>query len=355
MTNSTLIFVYPGDLDTRTGGYRYDKRIITELQRAGWEVELVSLQGDYPFPEAAQIAAADAKLAEIPDGSLVVIDGLAYSVLPDILEKQAQRLTLVALIHHPLALETGLSGEQARQLKALETRALQYASHVITTSTLTAVSLADYDVAAANVTAVLPGTDLCDVAEGSQTDVMNMICVATLTPRKGHAVLLNSLAPLRHLQWHLTCAGSTDRDKITYAALLDQREQLGLNDRVSFAGELGDAALEECYHSADLFVLASYHEGYGMVLSEAIARALPIVCTDGGAMALTVPEGTGLLVPAGDTQALTGALREFLVNTSVQANLHAAALQARKKLRTWTEAADEFATLMKSIQCTPLS
>ena len=370
MTDLQLVFVYPGDLETRTGGYRYDKRIMAEIQNPGiedsagsaktgeteyanyaaWQVRLISLPGNYPFPDAEHIRAADAQLASIAEGSLVVIDGLAYGVLPEIIARHAMRLKLVALVHHPLALETGLSQAQSAHLKALETQALKHARHIVTTSKLTRNSLADYDAAAEKVTAVLPGTDLYDVAAGSDSETVHLLCVATLTPRKGHAILLNALAELRHLDWHLSCAGAIDRDQDTYADLVAQRKLLNLNDRVSFIGELGDTDLEHSYHRADLFVLASYHEGYGMVLSEAIARALPIVCTSGGAMADTVPEGAGLLVAVGDTQALTGALSRFMEDKHLQSDMRSAALMARENLRGWPQAASEFAALMKTLK-----
>jgi len=350
--NVTLI--YPGDLETRTGGYRYDKRMAEELARlpAGhaWDVSLLSLEGDYPFPNDKQLAQANAQLATIADGTLVLFDGLAFSTMPGVLEQHANRLNIVALVHHPLALETGLSESQARTLKALETQSLRHASHVITTSELTASSLSDYDVDSNKVSAVLPGTDVAPLAQGSSSGSINILCVATITARKGHHLLFEALASLQHYDWQLHCVGSTERDVDTYEALLKQKDELDLGARVHFEGELGDDEMERFFHHADVFVLASYHEGYGMVLTEAVARGLPIICTDGGAMPQTVPEGAGIIVPTGDATALGEALRRFFDSAETRQSLLAHAATAREQLRTWTDAASELSTKLLNVK-----
>ena len=360
-----LTFVYPGDLDTRTGGYRYDKRLIKELRsmcdahvssgkhdsadNASWEVELISLQGDYPFPDDEQLKQAASQFTAIEDNALVLVDGLAYSVMPTIIASHAQRLRLLALIHHPLALETGLSETQMQLLRLNETQALQHARHVITTSVLTADSLADYAVPSHRITAILPGTDSAPLAQGSNSEIVNLLCVATLTQRKAHNVLLDALATIKSLPWHLYCAGSTDRDRETYQYLLNKRKTLVLEQQVTFLGELEDKALEQQYLQADVFVLASYHEGYGMVLSEAIAHGLPIVCSDAGAMPQTVPQGAGLLVPVGDPKALADALRSMIIDTTQRAKLQNAARKARMNIRSWKQAAAEFSALLHQL------
>ena len=142
LQRDTVYLLVPGDINTRTGGYRYDKRILEGLRARGHQVELVSLEGNYPFPSASELEQADAQLAALPDQSLTVIDGLAFSVMPEQLARHAGRLKLVALIHHPLALETGISSVEALQLRHSETEALRFAQRVITTSQSTAESLA---------------------------------------------------------------------------------------------------------------------------------------------------------------------------------------------------------------------
>lgn len=347
-STDTLYFLIPGDIDTRTGGYRYDKRIMQGLRALGRPVELISLGGNFPCPDARDLAQAQSCLAGLPDGALTLIDGLACGVMAEQLATQAQRLRLISLVHHPLALETGISADVAAQMQQAETAALQQVQRVITTSETTALSLRDYDVPSERIHTVCPGTDSAPMAAGSSDKTLNLLCVATLTRRKGHSILLDALAELRKLPWRLVCAGSHERDVETAHALFDQAQSLDLQDRVHFPGEVDDEALQALYHAADLFVLASYHEGYGMVLDEAIARGLPIVASNGGAMAKTVPPGAGLLCSPGDPEALAAALRQFLENPDTRTSLQNAARQARDTLRSWQQAAREFD---EALQC----
>lgn len=357
MNQPTATLIYPGDLNTLTGGYRYDKRMVEELRKgvasasaSPWDISLISLAGDYPFPSDGQLKQAATQLDAIADHSTVVFDGLAYSVMPELIALHGQRLNIVALIHHPLALETGLSEKQARQFHALEKQALHYARHVITTSELTATSLKNYNVPGYRITAVPPGTDRAQQAKGSGTQLINLLCVATLTQRKGHHILLDALSELLHLPWKLNCVGSTERDRDTYHSLLKQCKQLNMQDRVSFLGEVSEAELERHYIEADAFVLASYHEGYGMVLTEAIARGLPIICSDAGAMRDTVPDKAGLLVPPGDSTALASALTSFMENAPLRTELATEAMAAREQLRSWQTAAQEFSAVLTQFQ-----
>lgn len=339
-------FVFPGDINTRTGGYLYDKLIIDGLMAAGWDITLVSLEGDYPFPCDESRESAARQLAKIPEGSIVVADGLAFSVLPREFKEHKFRLKLIALIHHPLSLETGLTEIQSQQLKQAETLSLENAKHVITTSQHTAETLSDFGVSQDDITVVFPGTAHADIATGSQSNCFNLLCVATINERKGHAVLVDALKQIEHLPWQLSCAGSCERDRDTYNALVKQAKSLELEDRVLFCGELNNEELEVEYQKADLFVLASFYEGYGMVLDEAIARALPIIATRGGAIADTVPADAGILTNPGNSLELANALKLFMENEQTRKALKSGAKTARENLRSWTHAAHEFNSVL---------
>lgn len=342
MPPAAINFVVPGDINTLTGGYGYDRRIMEELRKRSVEVGLVTLHGDFPFPATADLRRADGQLARLPEQSVTVIDGLAFSVMPEILAVHGKRLQVVALIHHPLALETGISDAQAIRLRQSEQQALQHARRVITTSHVTATSLRDYRVPEHRVTAVLPGTDPRPLSTGSTDGTFNLLCVATLTQRKGHSILLDALAGLQDLPWQLSCVGSTERDASIFHALQEQRATLGLSDRVRFVGEVDEAELQSAYKRADLFVLASYHEGYGMVLGEAIACGLPIIATDAGAIPQTIPSGAGLLVPPGDSVSLANSLRLFMEDSITRESLKTESRRARATLPGWAQAARDF-------------
>ncbi len=185
-----------------------------------------------------------------------------------------------------------------------------------------------------------------DTGKSSSRDV-RLLCVATVTPRKGHAVLLEALGELRDRRWHLTCAGSTTRDPATFAALEHQIERLALRARVRFLGDLDADALEREYERADLFVLASYLEGYGMALAEAVARGIPVVSTTAGAIPETVPASAGELVPPGDSRALAKALAQLLDHDDARERLAANARAAAAALPTWHTAAERFAAALE--------
>ncbi len=277
----------------------------------------------------------------MPPGSLPVIDGLALPAFGDRLERLPQ--PWVALVHHPLALETGLDAADAAALADVERRLLAAADRVIVTSPRTRRDLAAYGVADARVGVVLPGTERAPLARGSGGPDLALLCVASLTPRKGHLVLLEALAALRELPWQLTCVGSPERDPACARTIARAIERLGLGGRVRLIGEQPEAGLQPFYDAADLFVLASHHEGYGMVLAEALARGLPIVATTAGAIPDTVPATAGLLVPPGDPPALAKALRRLLLEPELRRDLAAGARAARDRLPGWAEAARAFA------------
>jgi glycosyltransferase involved in cell wall biosynthesis len=334
-----VALVYPGDLATRTGGYVYDRRAFAALAGRGWRVRHVGLPEGFPFPDTAALAAADSALAGLPDRTTTVVDGLALGAMPEVAGRHRHRLALVALVHHPLCLETGLDPETSDRLRASERRALDACRRVIATSPLTAATLAaDFGVPRGRLTVALPGTDPAAVATGTG-DPPQLLCVGTLTPRKGHRLLLEALAASRDLPWRLVLAGSADRDRATAAEVRAAIAGLGLADRVTVAGELDSSALDAAYAAADLLVSASLHEGYGMALAEGLARGLPVVAASGGAVADTVPPDAGLLVPPGDAAALGVALRRALTEPGLRARLRAGALEARERLPRWEDTA----------------
>jgi glycosyltransferase involved in cell wall biosynthesis len=346
-------FVIPGDWHTPTGGYRYDRRIVLALREAGWRVELCTLGDGFPWPDAATRTDAERRLAALADGTLVVADGLAFGALPDPAQRHAARLRWVALVHHPLHIETDLAEAERSALRDQEQRALQAARRVITTSAATASAVAALGVAAERIAVVEPGTDPATrpaAVRSSRAGELRLLCVATLTPRKGHAVLLAALAGLQDLPWTLHNIGSASRDPATAARLQATSVALGLAGRVHWHGEVDEETLAGHYAAADLFVLPSFHEGYGMAVAEALAHGLPVVTTTGGALAQTLPPAAGLAVAPGDVAALRAALARLLVEPSARAACAAAAREVSAGLPTWTQAALRFAAVLEGVR-----
>jgi glycosyltransferase involved in cell wall biosynthesis len=313
-------------------------------------------------------------LADIPDGSPVLVDGLALGALPEEIGRAAARLKIVALVHHPLAAETGIAPALASALEASERRALAAVRFVVVTSRATAGRLADYDVSPHRIAVVEPGTDPAPLARGSALSsqlsaprressiivdeptavspppfTVSLLCVATLTPRKGYELLLSALAAVPCRTWHLTCAGSLDRDADTVSRVRALLRQHGLEDRVSLVGDLDTAALAQQYDGADLFVLPTLYEGFGMAVAEALARGLPVVSTDTGAIRELVGEQAGIVVPPGDLPALTDALSRAIADAGLRARLAEAARHVRDRLATWDAAAAAMSRVLEAV------
>jgi glycosyltransferase involved in cell wall biosynthesis len=354
MSIHPLVFVVPGDLGSVTGGYAYDRQMIAGMRAMGRTVDVVALDAGFPWPNAASLAHAAQQLAAIHDGAVVVVDGLAFGAMPVVAEQHAARLCWVALVHHPLALEAGLTAQQRRALFDSERRALATVRGVIVTSAATARELTAYGVAAERVHVVTPGTDSAPLAIGSGADPvrrsLSLLCVATLIPRKGHAVLIEALRGLQDRAWTLHCVGSATWDVEAAEALRSTIAGHGLGDRVHLHGEVPTGVLQAMYAQADAFVLPSYFEGYGMALAEALAHGLPVVSTTGGAIPDTVPGNAGVLVPPGDVEALRTALAALIDDPALRARLAAGARAARAVLPTWPQAVARFASVLESLE-----
>ncbi|MEO1248325.1 MAG: glycosyltransferase family 4 protein [Pseudomonadota bacterium] len=347
---AALYWIQPGPLDKRTGGFVYNKQIITGLRARGIAIELTELPERYPQPSQDDRREAENLLSGLPDGALVVIDGLAFAVLADEMAPHAERLRIVELCHHPLHLETGMSEAEASALFEAEKSALRHAKAVLTTSHATSRDLEPFDIKPKiPITAILPGVDKGELATGAQGRGVELVCVASLTARKGHRFLFEALAGLRDRDWHLTCAGGAQHEPQTAAAIAEQIDRLSLRDRISLAGELSGQSLDRGYRDAHVFVLPSLHEGYGMVLVEALARGLPIISTTAGAIPDVVPEDAGLLVAPANATALRKALADLIDHPEKRNRLAEGARRARDGLRPWADAVSEFDAALQRI------
>lgn len=338
---SPVTLLVPGDPEQLTGGYVYNRRIAAAVRKAGGRLEIQGLEGRFPETDDQAREAADTALANLPDGSVVMVDGLALGGLPEIMARHRERLCLLALIHHPLADETGLSVAQAARLRDSETRALAQVRGVVTTSPFTAARLRDFQVPPERIQVVEPGVEPAPSAEGSPGEP-RLLCIASLLPRKGQDLLVQALAQLQHLDWHCDLIGSLERNRPFAAQVQALIDGHNLGRRVRLLGEQPEAALAAYYHRASLFVLPSHYEGYGMVITEALARGLPVLTTDGGALRFTLPDQAGIKVPAGDLRALTDALGQLLSQPQVLSDLRQGASRARSGLQSWDEAGARF-------------
>jgi glycosyltransferase involved in cell wall biosynthesis len=337
MTAPRAAFAVPGDLSTLTGGYIYDRRLLSDLRALGRDVVHLPLGGSFPDPSAADMTDAATRLAAMPADCPVIIDGLAMGAM-DRSVLTGMVAPIVALVHHPLAHESGLPAVRRAHLHRTERENLALAAHVIVPSPHTAALLvSDYGVAPHRITVARPGTDR-PMGHGEKADPPLILSVGIQMPRKGHDVLLRALARVADRPWQAVIAGSPlDAD---HADLLSRLVgDLDLSGRVRLAGRVAAEELARLYGEAHLFALATRYEGYGIVFDEAMAHGLPIVTCAVGAVPDTVAPGAGLLVPPDDPDAFSEALARILDEGQTHARMAAASAAAGADLPDWAATA----------------
>jgi glycosyltransferase involved in cell wall biosynthesis len=335
-----------------SGGNVYDRHVCQGLRALGWSVHEHAVAGCWPRRDTASLGSLADAVRRIPDGAVALLDGLIASTAPEVLVPEARRVRLVMLVHMPLG--HGAADGEVGDVRMRERAVLSAASAVVTTSVWTRRRLIElYAVPADRVHVAEPGVERGELTTGSATGG-SLLCVAAVTPAKGHDVLLDALSNMRSFPWRCACVGSLDRDPPFVASLGRRLRDVRLEDRVSFTGPLTGADLQRTYGAADLLVLASRAETYGMVVSEALARGLPVVAAEVGGVTEAVGHGAGgirpgLLVPPDDSAGLGDALRAWLSDADLRARLRRAARERRSSLPRWSTTTSVIAGVLAGV------
>lgn len=361
MSLRSVHFVMPGGVDDPTapsGGNAYDRRVCLDLPGFGWQVERHAVAGSWPRPGAAARTELARTLRDLPDGTVVLIDGLVACGVPEIVVPEAERLSIAVLVHLPLGDETGLEPGLALELDAKEREVLRAVPAVVATSDWAVRRLVSHHgLAPERVHVATPGADIAPLASGTD-GVSRLLCVAAVTPRKGQHRLIEALAGAQDLPWSCVCVGGITQDPEYVAHLRMLIKRYGLQDRLHLAGPKAGAELDASYAAADLMVLTSYAETYGMAVTEALARGIPVLATDVGGVAEAVgraPDGgvPGILVPPEDPAALAAELRGWFGEADVRRRLKAAARGRRAALDGWATTARSLAGVLGRLPSEP--
>ncbi|MEV5430503.1 glycosyltransferase family 4 protein [Streptomyces sp. NPDC052701] len=361
MSLRTVHFVVPGGVDdpaAPSGGNAYDRRVRLDLPGFGWQVHQHAVAGAWPRPRAADRAELARTLGELPDGAVVLLDGLVACGVPEVVVPEAERLRMAVLVHLPLGDETGLDPDVAADLDARERAVLRAVPAVVATSDWAVRRLVSHHgLAPDRVHVAAPGADIAPLAPGTD-GVSRLLCVAAVTPRKGQHRLVEALAQVADLPWSCVCVGSLDQDPEYVARLRALIAKYGLQDRLELTGPRSGAALDASYAAADLMVLTSYAETYGMAVTEALARGIPVLATDVGGLPEAVgraPDGgvPGILVPPEDPAAIAAELRGWFGEADVRRRLKAAARSRRAALGGWAATAQSLAAVLRRLPAEP--
>jgi glycosyltransferase involved in cell wall biosynthesis len=332
-----------------SGGNVYDRRVIDGLRATGRPVVELAVAAGWPERPVADLHELDTTLVGIPPGSVVLVDGLIASAASAVLPRYVGRLHVVVLLHMPIGPDDG------------ERAVLSSAAAVVTTSEWSRRRLREWyglrhvDVALPGVDPVDPGPPHRSAAGGTA-----FLCVAAVHRGKGHDLLLEALAALGDRAWTVTCVGSLDVDPDHVSALETQVYARSWERRVVFTGPLAGRSLDAAYDAADLLVLPSRAESYGMVVTEALAHGLPVVATSVGGVPESLgqaPAGglPGLLVPPDDAATLAGALRAWLDDPGLRERLGHNAARRRPTLRRWSETVTDVAQVLDRVRARPRS
>jgi glycosyltransferase involved in cell wall biosynthesis len=352
VTVAEVHVVLPAGIDEPgrvSGGNRYDRRVCDGLRAAGWRVAEIAVAGSWPRPDGAALGALAGSLDAVPDGGLVLVDGLIASASRAVLVPRSGRLRLAVLVHLPFGGDAVSTADEAAVLGV--------ARAVVTTSGWTRRHLlARYRLSPTRVHVARPGTEPA-LAGSPSADGGRLLCVGAVTPLKGQDVLLEALVATAGLPWHCSLVGPLDRDPSFVASLRHRAAVTGLADRLRIPGPVTGASLEREYRAADVLVVPSRAETFGMVVTEALAAGLPVIAAAVGgvpeALGRTAAGGPGLLVPAGDSSALAGALGNWLTDPALRGRLRRAALQRREALPGWADTCEWIAAVLAGVLAEP--
>lgn len=324
---AAVTFLVPTGVDDPSrvsGGNVYDRHVRDGLARAGWEVRMA---------QARPGAQEDSRraLAAVPDGGIALVDGLIAGASPAAIEDEAARLRVVILAHMVVDAFPDADPDAVEA----QWRALRAAHRVIAVSEWTRARFEAGGIP--DVAVATPGAEPAEAAEGTPGGG-ELLCVGVLAPHKGQDLLVDALTRLADVEgWRCTLAGATDVEPEFVEALRERSRAGGVAERLDFAGVRSAPELDRIYRRSDVLVAPSRTEAYGMAITEAQGRGIPVVAGRTGGIPEAVDPAAAILVRPGDADALADALERWMSDPALRRTLKAGALRARSRLRGWDD------------------
>jgi glycosyltransferase involved in cell wall biosynthesis len=341
----TLLGFVTWDRDEPTGGNVYNRALITELRALGIDIQLHKLAGPWPDGDATTHLMLARALRAAPAS---LVDGIVASGSPDVVGAAVESGHAVTIVVHlPISDELSLMPAERQRYALLESQAVHAASGVLCSSRWAAAEL-NRRYGRDDIGVAIPGVSPAAVAHGSRdSGPPRFLSVASLTPTKDQLTLVRALTQLADLPWTADLIGSDRTDPGYAAQLRTEIAAAGLAERVMVPGILAGQALNQKWDTADLLVLTSRIETYGLVVVEALARGIPAVVSAGTGAVEALQEGAtadsaetpGTAVRAGDPESLAVVLRKWLTEPMLRHSWRQAALARRDTLPGWQQTA----------------
>jgi glycosyltransferase involved in cell wall biosynthesis len=342
----TIYFLITGNLNSLTGGYLYNSHMINGLKVMGHTVFVLGTDWQWKDGESLE-KICRFNLEKLPHGTCVVVDSIILASLHHIVQEFRERLIFLGLIHLPSSydISSGVRGE----LSGEELTALKQVHQVIVTGRFTFELLCNDGLNPSKIRIVEPGTDLFPRKKRYKPVPSELLCISNYSALKAQDVLIRALNRLKARDWTLHLYGDADRDK-EYSAFVRSLIQLQtMENRIIMHGIVERDEISTVYLDADLFVMPSLFESYGMALTESLAHGIPVVTTLAGNIPYTVPAGMGILIEPANEEQLAEAICTLLDDPQKYSNLCVAASQYYRQVRSWEQAVTDFEMIIRDM------
>lgn len=345
----TLHFLIPGDINTLTGGYVYDKIIIEGLEKLGYSVTVHQLSNDFPFPSKENLKKCEVVVKNIPTDNPVFIDSLAFGPMHKILLLNRGKNPVIPIMHLPLPKNPNFSKAEQDQFILPEQNALKLAVKIIAVSGFTKQIIMDYGIEASKIEIITPGFSYLPRKASFPDFPEKILCVGSYLPGKGQLLLVKALAKIRHLKWTLTMCGIQDFDPHYFKKIQSEIETEKLGSRIFVNPPVSGESLSKAYLEADLFILPSYFENFSMALNDALYCGIPVITTDGGGIPFSVPHNMSVIVPKGNENELKQAIEKVLTDSAYYKNLCKATSTYYQSANSWNNSINLFQAILRDL------